>query len=279
MGVLGEAARLQKNEPIMFGSSSEDLPESGKAATIVSSSGSQASLPGMMLGPDGAVEVIENVVHYEAPAERDAETLQLQADNDWASLVEMSLHNPENSVSDMSSAPEEVFLLQFGGGVGSCLREALLTGPEFRACRDALDHDGHQCVHPSSQAIILVGPWQYQDVCRALTDHEVHQFHVVITASLEYVLAEVLGTIPCRRRPRQKNKLRKTLRMADTQEYGNSEGSKGFEEEEVFQQLVEVIKRTRLCIAPPLLRAQSVVQSTTEVVSRGVNPRRLQVWM
>ena len=55
------------------------------------------------------------VSHSEQAAQRDPYLLHIQADEEWASLVEMQLHQPHESVDDgMSAAGDsDIFILQF----------------------------------------------------------------------------------------------------------------------------------------------------------------------
>merc|ERR1711957_471246 len=107
---------------------------------------------------------------------------------------------------------------------------------------------------------------------------------------MEYLLDEVLIQIARRRRPLEKKHFRETLIPAGPQkaDLPDNEGRQGpgSPEDEVFQpsefeHLMEAcaleVKRTFLCEAPSLRNQRSVVQSTTEHITRGVNPRRFQV--
>lgn len=192
-----------------------------------------------------------------------------------------------------SMVSEKVFLLRYGGGGGrgACedLRDALLAGPHFRPCRDALKLAGHTYVHPSG-AIVLVKPEQFQDIQDDLECYELHPFHVVITESFECLLEELLGEIPCRRRPREKIKCRQEVgnqesrhaaAKAHREEKPEESVEKGFEElfEERFEErnrptfftesLEErfEVKRTFISLAPKTREACTVVQSTTEAIN------------
>lgn len=213
---------------------------------------------------------------------------------------------PYNEVGlEEAGLAEKVHLLRFGSADGQIFRNALIEGPQFKPCRDALVNTGFSCLHPSG-AIILVRPDQYRDVSQALIALEVHPFHVIITESLEYLLDEILSGIPCRRRPREKTHLRKALTQHTNQEEGTEAektASQEGQDEDIFNEndcdakdLYLVETRTFMCVAPKLKDPQAVVQSTTEAVRskssssqvsgerveaagyythfRGVNPRR-----
>merc|ERR1739848_874565 len=82
--------------------------------------------------------VVQPIEHDEPPAVRDPLLLNLQADEDWASSVEMRLHGgcavPEPSEEDYA---EDVLLLQFNTHPHE-FKESLLDGLPLRACRDEL---------------------------------------------------------------------------------------------------------------------------------------------
>jgi len=228
---------------------------------------------------EAAVE--QECYHDEPPATRDEYALCLQADSDWASLVEWRIHHLAPSPKDGQSAeaaaapsdvPEKVHVLRFGGGDGERLRRALLDGPEFGPVREALEKRGYPCVH-SSKAVVLVKPHQYVDVDDALEAHDLHPFHIVISESLEYLLEEILAAIPCRRRPRQKVGSRKLVAAAV------AVAAEQQTEDEVF---VLCERRTFLCISPVLRPPGTVAQSTTEAVlshgRRSRDGRGLRMW-
>jgi len=151
-------------------------------------------------------------------------------------------------------------------------------------------------VHPSG-TIILVKPEQYNDAVASLVDHELHPFHVVITGDLEYLLAEVLQSMPCRRRPREKADSRIELCSAtDSSAYVESKHIQHAidDVDEEYDEWILCEKRTFLCfVSKP--KGSGVVQSTADAVIssnrsnigldetavlsyhqhfRGVNPRR-----
>eukprot|EP00747_Dinoflagellata_sp_TGD_P162218 gnl/TRDRNA2_/TRDRNA2_179575_c0_seq1.p1 gnl/TRDRNA2_/TRDRNA2_179575_c0~~gnl/TRDRNA2_/TRDRNA2_179575_c0_seq1.p1 ORF type:complete len:495 (+),score=90.08 gnl/TRDRNA2_/TRDRNA2_179575_c0_seq1:51-1535(+) len=221
----------------------------------------------------------------------------------------------EADVPDEGAAPavpEKVHLLRFGtppsGGDGfERFRERLLQGPELQPCRESLESAGHHVVSPEG-ALTFVKPEQYVDTRCALVGFELHPFHIIISESFEYLLEEVLSTIPYKRRPRIKAQpgrlgrvniqigqpssssqdvmpdgdgrpVQDMERLRDEDENEDEEGRPA-----VILDMVILDKRTFLGIYPALRDANSVVQSTTEAVaeqseahyssSRGVNPRR-----
>lgn len=241
----------------------------------------------------------ESIEHAEEPAFRDEQLLSLQSDHDFADLVEMQIHAPSRcssfhscddglALENSSFVAEKVHLLRFGGGDGNLFRQALLDGPWFRRCREEMERQNCSCELPS-QAFVFVKAEQCAEVMGAIDGYELHPFHVIITESLEYLLEEVLQSIPSRRRPREKRSSRSTIEV--TQRV--MEESKD-EADEVPQQVIEdsedevaivLTSRTFICVAPQRKSSDTVVQSTTEAINptsdasyfghfRGYNPRR-----
>merc|ERR1712224_972454 len=99
-----------------------------------------------------------------------------------------------------------------------------------------------------------------------LIGRDLRFYHIVISASFEHLLDEILTKMPSRKRPREKHAKRCEL---DVQVAPNTtELSDSSDVDEGF-----VIERTFLCEAPKLRGVNSVVQSTNEHL-RIVNPRR-----
>lgn len=244
----------------------------------------------MLSGPSKFEPVLQHIVHTEPAAFRDEELLNLQADEDFASNVEWRLHGMGYTAGAVTQGEdvftsEKVHILRFGSGNTEDFRETLLEGPQFHPCREALESAGYACCH-SSTALLFVHPNQFPDVERALDDHELHPFHVVITESLEYLLAEILEKMPCRQRPREKSGTRLELGLPIPPQ-GLASGSKASGPDGVAIDLILVVRRTFLCVAPQLKEANTVVQSTTEACThagelsespnayrKGLNPRR-----
>lgn len=178
-----------------------------------------------------------------------------------------------------TTVAEEVHLLRFRGGDGYRFRQRLLEGPELRICRQVMDKGQCQYVLPS-QALIFVKCEQYAEVLAALDDHELHPFHVVITRDLEYLLEEVLQSIPSRSRPREKKDGRVSLGVGHM--VSNDDA---FSDDDSDHDLPLCVSRTFICVAPQLKESCTVAQSTTEAMNsegaashygyfRGTNPRR-----
>jgi hypothetical protein len=234
------------------------------------------------------------VVHEEPAAERDEQAAYLQADEEWASAVEWRLHAPlqypkassiqladstaaqgdtePRSMSDAVSnslATPRVFLLRFGSapcGGDSWLSfiDLVMDSPQFKPCRDNLEMAGFPTRTPQGIPLLITVE-QYQDTRKALVGKEVSpKFNLIIAQDLEYLLHELLQNMSFQRRPKLK------------------QGTTG--RQSLFDTVMELkLERTFLCYAPLPRNAESVVQSTTEVVaesnahysySRGGNPRR-----
>jgi len=240
---------------------------------------------------------VENVAHVEAAAVRDESLLNLQAEHDWADQVVEALHSPDIwseqvGVEAVEHVEEKVHVLRFGSGDTQSFRDVLLHGPQFRACHDALQKNGHPSEHHSG-ALLLLRPEQVADVMRALhSEFELRPYNVVITESFEYLLDEILAEMSCRQRPREKAGSRIAIswmhEFADTgslQEAGSAASDPEEAEDSVDLPWEICDQRTFLCMAPSLRPASSVAQSTTEVTvqesdghyshHRGINPRRV----
>lgn len=225
------------------------------------------------------VPVEQTVVHEEAAASHDEALLSMQADEQFAADVEWLLHSTDTAAQiEQHEFPrqEDVYIFRFGGGNTEAFRSALLHGPELGPCREALNQNFQ---HPSG-ALMFVNPEQLPDVLVRLETAALHPFHVIITDSKTYLVVEVLANMPRRQRPREKRSKRSALvsppldaEVAEQSERSSSSNS----DAEVSSDSVAVhLNRTFLCVAPLLLDACTINQSTTEACSRGMNPRRLQ---
>jgi len=228
-------------------------------------------------------DVIQAVVHDEPGVQRDPTMLQLQADHSWALQVERCLHGlaaPDVAADEESSVEQEaqdgayilsgrVYLCSFRSGQWELFRKMILQDKEFRTLRQNLGAKMPVVLHPSG-ALILVRPEQYFDTINALKVHTLKRYMVVVAESEEYLLEEVLARMKSKQRPRENVADRKML----------FDG-------ELDLDLHFIFKRTFVCIAPELLAAGTVAQSTTEAQrsssasssnylahTRGENPRR-----
>jgi len=151
-------------------------------------------------------------------------------------------------------------------------RQALLEGTELASCRDGLEQAGYSCVLPE-KALIFVHPDQYTDARHILINHELHAYHVVVSASIEGLVMDVLGQIPCRKRPKLKPHAAGRIKVGRVPS-----------DEQRPELGIWCETRTFLCSSRLRRIAHTVAQSSTEVVAehsethyssyRGLNPRR-----
>jgi len=297
---------------VLVGIASHPCLAASPGVALASAAASAPSAPwGVHCWAGSELQVVQEISYDEPAAQRDEDVLRLQADEEWASLVERRIYFIHNSSETATTTcpdgnaaeeirsddiAESVHILRFGSGDGELFRQQLLNGPEFRPCRQAMESEGQSCVHPS-QAIMLVKPDQYREISFALKGYELHPFHVVITESFEYLLEEVLAGIPCRRRPRQKANTRQEVAPVPVPpccEPPPLRAQRGAGEQPGTEEpFVLCERRTFLCMAPRLRDFASVVQSTTEAIHsnghcmmepnsyfnyfRGINPRRIVV--
>jgi len=258
----------------------------------------QASAVATVVPIDDVVTTME-ISHAEEAATLDEEIAELQMDVEWGDAVEQRIQESfaqreaddrvgETEVAPSASGSAQIFLLRFGSaprGADSWedFRRALLRGPQFKPCLDALANADLDVELPQG-ALMLVGPQQYAIARRELVGLELHSFHMVIAEDLEYLLAEVLASLPFQRRPKikQGERGRRPLRSAGSSvDEPVAEGSPSCAEDDILWALR--VERTFLCCVPMPRDAWTVVQSTTEAVaqseahyghSRGTNPRR-----
>lgn len=126
---------------------------------------------------------------------------------------------------------------------------------------------------------MFVKPEQCLEVRRALNGMQLCAYHVIITTKFESDLQDALSCLAYKKRPREKVKHRREILIQQPsqepkcQEPEADEFS-GQESEDKDTSYELCCERTFLCFAPRLKEPDAVVQSTTEVVSRAVNPRR-----
>merc|ERR1719265_252318 len=215
--------------------------------------------------------VVQNISHCDPAAERDPHLLELQADDDWATLVEMRLHSPPRHDDDTPDEHESnIFILQFKAHPHE-FYEALVSGLPLRACREALHAAGRHCVLPVSGAKLFIKPEQWDEVMERLRGRALHPYHVIVAAEYEQALAESLQTIPYRRRPKLKPGVART--MLNTGYTSPLTKEEGFDVDDDVIVTLECT-RTFLCCVRQIRDASSVVQSTVNHYRGTTNPRR-----
>lgn len=249
----------------------------------------QAPVVTPVLQTQYAAPVVQNVFHIEPAAMRDETLLNLQSDEQFAEDVERQLRSvPGIAAAEEAQVQpqicEPVNILRFGGGNTEDFRKRLMLGPELRSCCQELGHEWH---HPSG-ALIFVNPEQLPEVLRQLANHELHPFHLVVAQSKEYLIDEVLASMPCRKRPKEKRGKRLSLSNDVGEEFHYDAYLPKDGDRVPCEMLIE--SRTFLCLAPQLREANTVNQSTTEACTddlrstesvynhrRGTNPRRFDL--
>jgi len=238
--------------------------------------------------------VIETLEHSEPPAIRDAQVTSLQADVQWADDVEQRIREDAHSSVASELPPsshyveEKVYVLRFGsppsGGGLQQFRDMLLQSGHLKTYRDAMRMDGNSCQLPGG-ALMFVLVEQVEAVRHALQGMTLHNYHVVVTEGLEYLIDEVLATFCFQERPKRKtgDRGRSMLSYSSAEESVAEEHDSEDDAENHFVLLVE--ERTFLSLTHVSRDARSVVQSTTEALNpeshgyyshfRGSNPRRL----
>jgi hypothetical protein len=217
------------------------------------------------LPSDPAVAVVEIPYSgHEEADQRNEEMAQLQADLEWSEHVAQQLassgkqtgsqHVVEGGGRDAADLvpgcqAEQLILLDFARHPAE-LQRSLLESPSLRGCRADLEAHGYACVLPRG-AVIFVHAAQYREAMHLINGMELKRSHVLVTASLEYLVEEALAQIPSRRRPSKK-----------TRPIG-----------EMPSPLQVVTRRTFLGVMPRLLAASAVNQSTA-AAHGSPNPRR-----
>lgn len=132
---------------------------------------------------------------------------------------------------------------------------------------------------------MFVKPEQVLTIQHAIEDMSVCGYHIIITASLEHVVTDVLAGMPFKLRPKNKSgdkgRSHLPMRFGVPERLDLLPDFSSLDDKSV--EVVQVVERTFLTLKPKTKSAQSVTQSTTEAVgslgylsySRGKNPRRL----
>jgi len=181
---------------------------------------------------------------------------------------------------------EQIYLLEYHRHP-EAFRKALCEGPSLQQCRAALEEAGCKWLLASG-AKIFVHPQQYAQTLVAVVEQgfELRPFHVIVAESFDYYVEACLADLSYRQGARVK--LRTVIHeVAAAADEGTVMPEEEWEEEVSNDSLVNeeqniplVIRKTFICAvsaAPRWRNPQSVTQSTTEVHSGGMNPRRICV--
>jgi len=218
-------------------------------------------------------QVTEEVVHPDSAVQLDADVaasqVQSEEDERYAQLVERRVlgasvpQSPQRN--DTNPATVSFNILSYRSGKGELFRKMLLEDAEFKSLRDQLGSRGLRPDLPCG-ALILIHPEHYHAVLYNVAGRELKRYNLIIAASDDYLVDEVLQRLSSKQRPRDNHQERHRVEfLADF-----------------------VTKRTFLCTVPTMSIASTVAQSTTEAQrssgasssnyyahARGGNPRRL----
>mmetsp|Transcript_27144 Transcript_27144/g.51106 ORF Transcript_27144/g.51106 Transcript_27144/m.51106 type:complete len:517 (-) Transcript_27144:182-1732(-) len=236
-----------------------------------------------------APPVIDEVQHSEPAAAIDEQmgSMNLEhklADNLTALNDQDSKGNGMGHDANFEVKMEQIHLLEYHRHP-EAFRKALCEGPPLQQCRAALEESGCKWLLGSG-AKIFVHPHQYSQTLVAIVEQgfELRPFHVIVAESFEYYVEACLSDLSYRQGARVKHRTR--LLEVDaagdegtvkSKEWQVFEDSASDEEDSEEPNIPLVIKKTFICVAPCRRNPQSVTQSTTEVHSGGMNPRRVCV--
>ncbi|CAE7536813.1 unnamed protein product [Symbiodinium sp. CCMP2592] len=152
----------------------------------------------------------------------------------------------------------------------AALWDQLLQGPSLRRCLDALVESGHDIRTPRG-TLVLVHPWQYENVMRAVAAENLTRSHIVFSKSFEYLLAESFDRV---RGAGAWNKSQRPLHISEVGSSSTEPGSIGTIISSELEGRIEVM-RTFLVWNPLPDEGPAITASTTDADSRlGANPRR-----
>lgn len=247
-----------------------------------------AKISGFVLEEVKAPVVIQEVHHDQPPVTIDESLVALHLEHKVADNV-MALsaqHAAEHRDADPNNqqGTDRIYLLEFNRHP-EAFRKALCEGPPLQQCRTALEQAGCKWLLGSG-AKVFVHPHQYAqalvDICERGID--LRPFHVIVAESFQYHVEASLADVPCRQGARVKRHhvLHEVATEVSTAEDAGVQASaeshfdaQGREEADEDEDIAVVISRTFLCVARRLRNPESVTQSTTEVHSQALNPRRV----
>jgi len=154
---------------------------------------------------------------------------------------------------------------------------------QMRMFRTALQDAGFS--HELSGGALMLKPEDAPGVLLALESHSLCHYHIVVDASLEYLLDEILSGFTFQKRPKKKSGDSGRVELSWSQT-GNIDTlpADEMDDSNELQTMVFVEERTFLSWKPELKASSAVIQSTTDAVSsqsemyfgsfKGFNPRR-----
>jgi len=163
-------------------------------------------------------QTIAPVVHAEIPAYLDEEVAASQVQLQWEDHISVQamsnvvlVHTPDSENDGHNDVPpQKINLLRVGSPASSGdsltrFREALLTGPHLKACREALQINQPPLDYVLPQgSFMIVTPQQYHDARHALVGFDLQPFNLVVAEQFDYIIEEMLAGFTSKRRPRIK---------------------------------------------------------------------------
>lgn len=248
---------------------------------VMAEVGAFSDCPTLLEGEDSVLSHIEHNEPAMKISEAEADDIVRSQD---AGFVERNMlcgvmadEDEGQSDSDIGQADEAIFLCKLNRNTHP-IRKALREGLELQSCRASLEEHGHPWKHVLG-ALVFVHPCQYRMVMRALDSIDLKPDHLIVSASLEHLVAETVADWAQQRGGFCKS--RDQLNMPSSSDAASAGDLSLWTDSssnlcDACFELVE--RRTFLCEAPRLRHAETVNQSTTEADSRkGLNPRRVVV--
>jgi len=222
--------------------------------------------------------VMDSIEHADPPTMIDDQEASAISDVQHAGFIERNI----SFMADQATCyvdddiEEPIFLCKLNRQPAE-LRNALSEGSPLRSCRDALEAAGHPWKHFSG-AFIFVHPWQFRYALQALNHVELKADHIVVAASVEYLVAETMAR--CKGVwMKARDELQGSSAVASaSDELGIastvSEDSAAGEQTGPIDQFQIVVERTFICVVPIREGESAVTASTTDAHSCRANPRR-----
>ena len=224
--------------------------------------------------------VMDSIEHADPPTMIDEQEASVISDVQHAGFIERNISAMANEATCYvdDDFEEPVFLCKLNRQPAH-LRNALSEGSPLRSCRDALEAAGHPWKHLSG-ALIFVHPLQFRSTMLALNHIQLKADHIVVAASLEYLVAETMvrckGVWMKARDELQGSSSSAVASASDELGIAStvSEGSATGDQTGSIDQFQIVVERTFICAVPICEGELAVTASTTDARCRRANPRR-----
>ena len=176
------------------------------------------------------------------------------------------------NAEDTSDAPpqDRVFLLNLNRNPMAAM-DALHRGAPLKKYRDAFEDNGFPWQLPTG-ALVFVETFQYHAVTRALNGKVLRSSDVIVTESLEYLVAESLEG--CGHGCYAKSRMQ--LQCVTDDPSSAAASAEQHSEHTMYGNLE--VKRTFICVVPMHPTPPNVTKSTTDADPRlGLNPRNVPI--